>query len=265
MTGFYDLLQPPEEQLDLPVLAVHFSHDQRLRILTGEIGGEQDDLVGSLQPDDPDSVMVAVFLGFAHAHPGMALDPGRFLLLANGGFLAAFPGLAGTEKLPSHSRQGGEHAAVDHSQGELAELGGVGTGSSRIDVRRTAPLKSSARSSDAHLPGKLTAIAVDVLLSGGTMREAGKHCGLKDSAALNLKRRIGADLLEFFGEDMIRRLVNGVAPAWESDLRSSREHSHDSHSDTTGAMTIEQVGMTQSRSRTASRRKFPQSDQLHTE
>jgi hypothetical protein len=68
-------------------------------------------------------------------------------------------------------------------------------------------------------------IAVDVLLSGGTMREAGQRCGLKDSAALNLKRRIGADLLEFFGEEVITRLLHGVSPNWESDLRSAREQS----------------------------------------
>jgi hypothetical protein len=74
-------------------------------------------------------------------------------------------------------------------------------------------------------------IAVDVLLSGGTMREAGQRCGLKDSAALMLKRRIGADLLEFFGEDTIRRLLHGVAPNWESDLRMSRDRSHHSHED----------------------------------
>lgn len=74
-------------------------------------------------------------------------------------------------------------------------------------------------------------IAVDVLLSGGTMREAGQRCGLKDSAALNLKRRIGADLLEFFGETVIRRLLDGVAPNWEFDLRMSRERIRQSHED----------------------------------
>ena len=52
------------------------------------------------------------------------------------------------------------------------------------------------------------------------MREAGKRCGLKDSAALVLKRRIAADLIEFFGEDVIRRLLDGVSPGWESDLRT---------------------------------------------
>jgi hypothetical protein len=55
------------------------------------------------------------------------------------------------------------------------------------------------------------------------MREAGKHCGLKDSAALSLKRRIAADLIEFFGEDVIRNLIDGIRPGWESDLRMSRE------------------------------------------
>jgi len=66
-------------------------------------------------------------------------------------------------------------------------------------------------------------IAILVLVDGGTMREAGKRCGLKDSAALSLKRRIAADLIEFFGEDVIRRLLDGKRPGWESDLRSARE------------------------------------------
>lgn len=55
------------------------------------------------------------------------------------------------------------------------------------------------------------------------MREAGQRCGIKDSAALVLKRRIAADLVEFFGEDVIRRLLDGTRPGWESDLRMSRE------------------------------------------
>ena len=38
-------------------------------------------------------------------------------------------------------------------------------------------------------------IAMLVLVDGGTMREAGKRCGLKDGAAANLKRRIAADLV----------------------------------------------------------------------
>ena len=66
-------------------------------------------------------------------------------------------------------------------------------------------------------------IAILVLVEGGTMREAGKRCGLKDSAALLIKRRIAADLIEFFGEEMIRRLLDGTRPGWESDLRQTRE------------------------------------------
>lgn len=73
-------------------------------------------------------------------------------------------------------------------------------------------------------------IAITVLLEGGTMREAGKRCGLKDSAALILKRRIAADLVEFFGADTIQRLIGGSRPLWESDLHRSREHSW-SHED----------------------------------
>ena len=66
-------------------------------------------------------------------------------------------------------------------------------------------------------------IAILVLVDGGTMREAGKRCGIGDSAAANLRRRIAADLVEFFGEDVIRRLLDGKRPGWESDLRQSRE------------------------------------------
>ena len=68
-------------------------------------------------------------------------------------------------------------------------------------------------------------VAISVLLEGGTMREAGKRCGIGDSAALLLKRRIAADLIEYFGEDEIRRLLEGVKPAWESDLEMSRARS----------------------------------------
>jgi hypothetical protein len=57
------------------------------------------------------------------------------------------------------------------------------------------------------------------------MREAGKRCGLKDSAALVLKRKIATDLIEFFGQDVIRRLLDGARPGWESDLRTARQHS----------------------------------------
>ena len=66
-------------------------------------------------------------------------------------------------------------------------------------------------------------IAIRVLLEGGTMREAGRRCGIRDSAALMLKRRIAADLSGFFGEEVIRRLLDGARPGWESDLRISRE------------------------------------------
>ena len=72
-----------------------------------------------------------------------------------------------------------------------------------------------------HPPRHRTAILV--LVEGGTMREAGKRCGLKDSAAMVLKRRIAADLIEFFGEEVIRRLLDGVKPGWESDLRTVRD------------------------------------------
>jgi hypothetical protein len=50
-----------------------------------------------------------------------------------GGLFAVVSGPAGTAERPRHPRQGGENGAVDDSQGELAELGGVGTGSLRIE------------------------------------------------------------------------------------------------------------------------------------
>jgi len=66
-------------------------------------------------------------------------------------------------------------------------------------------------------------VAILVLVKGGTMREAGRRCGLGDASASNLKRRIAADLIGFFGPDIIRRLLDGIRPGWESDLRMSRE------------------------------------------
>ena len=89
------------------------------------------------------------------------------------------------------------------------------------------PAEEAARNLDwesflaLHPPRHRTAILV--LVSGGTMREAGKRCGLKDSGALVLKRRIAADLIAFFGEDVIRRLLDGARPGWEFDLRTVRE------------------------------------------
>jgi hypothetical protein len=96
-----------------------------------------------------------------------------------------------------------------------------------FDGHESDPAEAAARNLDwesflaVHPPRHRTAIIV--LVEGGTMRDAGKRCGLKDSAALSLKRRIAADLIEFFGEDVIRRLLEGTRPGWESDLRMSRE------------------------------------------
>ena len=93
--------------------------------------------------------------------------------------------------------------------------------------RESDPAEEAARNLDwqsflaSHPPRHRLAILV--LVEGGTMREAGKRCGIRDSAAANLKRRIAADLIEFFGLDIIRRLLDGVRPGWESDLRQTRE------------------------------------------
>lgn len=95
------------------------------------------------------------------------------------------------------------------------------------ESRESDPAEEAARNLDwesflaAHPPRHRTAIVV--LAEGGTMREAGRRCGLSDSGALLLKRRIAADLVEFFGEDAIQRLLSGTRPGWESDLRMSRE------------------------------------------
>jgi hypothetical protein len=112
------------------------------------------------------------------------------------------------------------------------EFGDVGTlhdviATSDYQGQEPDPAEAAARNLDwaaflASHPPRYR-IAILVLVEGGTMREAGKRCGLKDSAALNLKRRIAADLIAFFGEEVIRRLLDGVRPGWESDLRTVRE------------------------------------------
>jgi len=97
------------------------------------------------------------------------------------------------------------------------------------------PAEEAARNLDweeflaAHPPRHRVAILV--LVAGGTMREAGKRCGLRDSAAHNLKRRIAADLIGFFGMDVIRRLLDGMRPGWEADLRMLRQR-HLCHAET---------------------------------
>ena len=65
--------------------------------------------------------------------------------------------------------------------------------------------------------------AIMVLAGGGTMREAGRLCGIGDSAARNLRLRIGEALVEFFGAETVKRLLAGLRPAWDSDLRAGRE------------------------------------------
>lgn len=99
------------------------------------------------------------------------------------------------------------------------------------EAHESDPAEEAGRNLDweqflaSHPPRHRTAILV--LVDGGTMREAGKLCNIGDSAAAKLKRRIAADLIEFFGEEVIRRLIDGKKPGWESDLRQSRErHAH---------------------------------------
>jgi hypothetical protein len=108
------------------------------------------------------------------------------------------------------------------------EFGDVGTLHDAIAPVTKARNPTPPRKPPATLTGRASLphihrTAILVLVEGGTMREAGKRSGLKDSGALNLKRRIAADLIVFFGEDVIRRLLDGVRPGWESDLRTVRD------------------------------------------
>ena len=62
-------------------------------------------------------------------------------------------------------------------------------------------------------------IVIEALLEGCTMRVAGQRCGLKDSAALVLKRRIAADLTEFFGAIVVVLTKQAEEPVLERPLR----------------------------------------------
>jgi len=66
-------------------------------------------------------------------------------------------------------------------------------------------------------------VAILVLARGGTMREAGKRCGIGDSAASLLKKRLAEAIVEFFGTEVIAHLLGGALPAWVGDLRAVRE------------------------------------------
>jgi len=66
-------------------------------------------------------------------------------------------------------------------------------------------------------------IAILVLAWGGTMREAGRQCGIGDSSALVLRKQLAAAILAFFGEEVISHLLGGARPTWEPDLRAARE------------------------------------------
>jgi hypothetical protein len=74
-----------------------------------------------------------------------------------------------------------------------------------------------ARHSDRHR------IAVLVLAQGGTMREASRLIGISDSAACTLRKQVAADLVAFFGEEILRRLLGGVSPGWSCNVRAGRE------------------------------------------
>jgi len=115
---------------------------------------------------------------------------------------------------------------IEFDAGEYGTLHDVVSPFGRDD-RESDPAGEAARNLDwesflaSHPPRHRTAILV--LVQGGTMREAGRLFGIKDSAALKLKRKIASDLTEFFGLDVIRHLLDGIRPGWESDLRQTRE------------------------------------------
>jgi DNA-directed RNA polymerase specialized sigma24 family protein len=124
------------------------------------------------------------------------------------------------------------HESLDQENEYENEVGEIGTlhdviAPLEFSGQESDPAEEAARNLDwegflaSHPPRHR--IAILVLVGGGTMREAGKRCGIRDSAALNLKRRIAADLIEFFGSDVIRRLLDGIRPGWESDLRMVRQ------------------------------------------
>ncbi len=127
----------------------------------------------------------------------------------------------------------------DHLDGDpdgrvvIDEAGDGGDGLHEIVWRGDAadPAEDAARNLDWSLfldthPPRYR-IAVEVLAAGGTMREAARLLGICDSSACTLRRRIAADLIEFFGRDLIVRLLAGIRPGWESDLRAGRErHLH---------------------------------------
>ena len=115
---------------------------------------------------------------------------------------------------------------IEFDSGDFGTLHDIispfGPNSHEVDPADTAGREIDWQSFlESHPPRYRTALCA--LVAGETMREAGKRCGLKDSAALVLKRRIAADLVEFFGEDVIMRLLDGMRPGWESDLRMTRE------------------------------------------
>ena len=130
--------------------------------------------------------------------------------------------LDGAPDAPPTGRQGAKVDSDDGSDG-LHEL----VWSSIADSTPTDPSEEAARNLDweAFLavspPRHRTAIMV--LAGGGTMREAGRLCGIGDSAARNLRLRIGEALVEFFGPEILGRILAGIRPTWEPDLRASRE------------------------------------------
>jgi hypothetical protein len=91
------------------------------------------------------------------------------------------------------------------------------------------PSEEAARNLDweaflAEHPGRHRTV-VEMLVKGETMRRAGRLCGVGDSRASAIKRRIAADLVEFFGADVVRRLLGGARPRWEADVRALRDRS----------------------------------------
>ena len=61
-------------------------------------------------------------------------------------------------------------------------------------------------------------IAIRVLAAGGSLEEVGHQCRLSADDVLSLRHRIAADLLSFFGEEVIRCLMGAVTPVRHANL-----------------------------------------------
>ena len=181
-----------------------------------------------------DTTLMAVRLMEAAEQAGKAFTPGTVTYYAckaaRNGRRSYYTGASDVMtpgcQIEGRASQVSLDAEVETEDGEIGQLHDVVAPFDPSD-HEADPGEEAARNLDwqaflaSHSPRHR--IAIGVLIEGGTMREAGKRCGIRDSAALNLKRKIAEDLIVFFGLDTIRRLLGGSKPNWESDLRMTRE------------------------------------------